>query len=60
MNSVLLGDIRKAVEDFHFDKGKLPTGVGELVKTGYLQAMPKLPAGKKVRINPKNLSVTLE
>ncbi len=59
-NSVLLGDIQQAVEDYHFDNNKPPTGLADLIKGGYLDFVPKIPEGRKLRIDGKSLEVTLE
>ncbi len=59
-NSVLLNDIQQAVEEYHFDNKKPPAGLVDLVRGGYLQSVPKIPAGKKLRIDGKSLEVTLE
>ena len=59
-HSVLLGDIRQAVENYHLDHRALPSDMRVLVQKGYLQAMPRIPAGKKLRIDGTTLEVTLE
>ena len=59
-NAVLIGDIQQAVEDYHTDKLKLPANLAELLQEGYLEYLPKLPAGKKLKIDGKTLAVTLE
>ncbi len=59
-HSVLLGDIQQAVEEYHFDNKKPPAGLADLVRGGYLDSVPKIPAGKKLRIDGKSLEVTLE
>lgn len=59
-HSILLGDLQQAVESYQFDTGKLPANLGVLVKEGYLDRIPRIPAGKKVRINGATMEVTLE
>ncbi len=59
-NSILLNDVQKAVEEYHFDNRKPPASLAELIKGGYLEAVPKIPAGKKLRIDGKTLRVILE
>lgn len=59
-HSVLIGDIQQAVEDYHFDNLKPPTNLGQLYQGGYIGYLPKIPAGKKLKIDGKSLKVTIE
>lgn len=59
-NSVLVSDLQRAVEDYYADNRKLPAGIAELIKAGYLAETPRIPAGKKVRIDGKTMQVVIE
>lgn len=58
--AAFLGDIQQAVENYHFDNLKPPASLADLYKGGYLTYVPKIPAGRKLRIDGKTLTVTLE
>ncbi len=59
-DTVMLQVIQMAVESYFEDKGALPSSIDDLLKSKHLQALPKLPAGKTVRIDGTTLEVTLE
>jgi len=52
-------ELTKQVRRYAFEKRKVPQNVEELVTAGYIQAVPKSPAGKKYAIDTKRVQAIL-
>ncbi len=49
---VELVQIQQALRQFHAAEGRYPKDLQELVKEGYLPALPRLPRGYRIEYNP--------
>ena len=58
--SIIENDVQAAVEAYYTDYNKLPANLADLVKGEYLSSIPRLPAGKSLRIDGKTLEVKVE
>ncbi len=58
--SIIENDVQAAVESYYTDYNKLPANLADLVKGEYLSSIPRLPAGKSLRIDGKTLEVKVE
>ncbi|HSH93141.1 MAG TPA: hypothetical protein VK968_03270 [Roseimicrobium sp.] len=48
-----------ALQSFSIAMGRNPSSLDELIKSGYLKALPAPPAGKKFKFDPDRMTLTL-
>ena len=56
-NVVALAEVQKALREFQAAEDRWPTELDELVRTGLLAQVPKVPAGQRLAYDPATGSV---